>query len=60
MLPVGVKDEPRLDTAKVFCPRCQQIYKAQIQTGTERALSFRVFWVLLWFVPSPSRLLLVA
>lgn len=26
-LPIGLKEAPRLDTVKVFCPRCQDVYE---------------------------------
>lgn len=26
-LPIGLKELPRLDTVKVFCPRCQDVYE---------------------------------
>ena len=26
MVPLGVRDEPHMETVKLFCPKCQDVY----------------------------------
>lgn len=26
MVPLGVRDEPQMETVKLFCPKCQDVY----------------------------------
>lgn len=26
MVPIGVRDEPQVETVKLFCPKCQDVY----------------------------------
>jgi len=35
VVPMGLRDEPRHDTVKLFCPKCRQVYRAPRQRGAE-------------------------
>jgi hypothetical protein len=36
VLPVGLRDEPGIDTAKVFCPKCKNVYQPSVFRSSSR------------------------
>mmetsp|Transcript_18192 Transcript_18192/g.31883 ORF Transcript_18192/g.31883 Transcript_18192/m.31883 type:complete len:271 (+) Transcript_18192:133-945(+) len=42
VLPVGTRDDPKQDSIKIFCPKCQEIYSPPIQPG-QRSLDGAYF-----------------
>jgi len=42
VVPIGTRDDPKQDSLKIFCPRCQEIYSPPIQPG-QRSLDGAYF-----------------